>query len=172
MRTDPSPSPNVDQLRHVRWIGEGSAAGKSTVARRLAGAYGLRVYSSDDTTADHALRTSPDTHPLLHAFLGMSMDERWLNRPPSEMLRTFHGFRGEAFELIVEDLLALPGNQVILAEGFRLLPRLVAPLLSGARHAVWLIPVRSSAARRFGRVVPSTTSRGKHRILSELWTTS
>ncbi len=90
--------------------------------------------------ADHALRTSPDAHPLLHAFLGMSMNERWLNRPPSEMLKTFHSFRGEAFELIVEDLLAVPSNQVVLAEGFRLLPRLVAPLLSGPRQAVWLIP--------------------------------
>ncbi len=90
--------------------------------------------------AQHARRSSPDAHPLLHAFLGMSMDERWLNRPPSEMLRTFHSFRGEAFELIVEDLLAIPDDQVVLAEGFRLLPRLVAPLLSGPRQAVWLIP--------------------------------
>ena len=44
------------------------------------------------------------------------------------MFKTFHWFAGEGFELIVEDLLALPKEQPILVEGFRLLPRLVARL--------------------------------------------
>lgn len=56
------------------------------------------------------------------------------------MLETFHWFRGEAFDLIVEDLLALPSNQRIIVEGFRLLPRLVEPLLARRSQAVWLIP--------------------------------
>jgi hypothetical protein len=76
----------------------------------------------------------------MHAFLAMDIDERWLNRSPSVMLETFHGFQGEGFELIVEDLLALPSEPPILAEGFRLLPRLVAPLLSRSNQAVWLVP--------------------------------
>jgi hypothetical protein len=67
------------------------------------------------------------------------MDERWANRSPEVMLDTFHWFRGEAFELIVEDLLGLPAEPVVV-EGFRLLPELVAPLLADRRHAVWLLP--------------------------------
>lgn len=129
-----------EKLRHVRWIGGGSGAGKSTIARTLANEHGLRLYSSDDTIADHARRSSPSVHPLLHEFLAMDMDERWVNRPPSVMLETFHGFQGEAFEFIIEDLLALPDDPPILAEGWRLLPRLVAPLLSRPEQAVWLIP--------------------------------
>jgi hypothetical protein len=74
------------------------------------------------------------------AFHDMNMDERWLNRPPELMLETFHWFRGEAFDLIIEDLLALPADQGALVEGFRLLPRLVKPLLSSSHRAVWLIP--------------------------------
>lgn len=70
----------------------------------------------------------------------MDMDERWLNRDPRTMFETFHGFQGEGFDLIVEDLLALPADAPVLAEGFRLLPRLVAPLLTGRRGAVWLLP--------------------------------
>jgi hypothetical protein len=70
----------------------------------------------------------------------MDMDERWVNRPPSVMLKTFHGFQGEGFHLILEDLLALPEEPPILAEGYKLLPRLVSPLLSGPTQAVWLIP--------------------------------
>jgi hypothetical protein len=56
------------------------------------------------------------------------------------MLETFHWFRGEGFNLIIEDLLRLPTSRPIIAEGFRLLPRLVKPLLSAKHHAVWLLP--------------------------------
>jgi hypothetical protein len=55
----------------------------------------------------------------------MSMDERWVNRSPETMLETFHWFRGEGFGPIVEDLLALPAEPGVVAEGFRLLPHLV-----------------------------------------------
>ncbi len=70
----------------------------------------------------------------------MDMDERWLNRSPETMLESFHWFQGELFGLIVEDLLRLPAEPGVIAEGFRLLPRLVKPLLSGPGHAVWLLP--------------------------------
>ena len=70
----------------------------------------------------------------------MDMDERWVNRPPHTMLETFHWFRGEGFGLIVEDLLRLPREPGVIAEGFRLLPRLVKPLLSAPARAVWLLP--------------------------------
>ena len=68
------------------------------------------------------------------------MDERWVNRSPETMLETFHWFRGEGFGLIVEDLLRLPRRPGVLAERFRLLPRLVKPLLTLPSHAVWLLP--------------------------------
>jgi 2-phosphoglycerate kinase len=128
------------RLRHIRWIGGGSGAGKSTIARQLAANHGLYLYNSDAVMADHARHSTPADAPLLHAFIAMDMDERWANRSPEVMLETFHWFAGEGFELIVEDLLALPKEPPILAEGFRLLPRLVAPLLSHSDQAVWLIP--------------------------------
>ncbi len=130
-----------ERLRDVYWIGGGSGAGKSTVARRLAEQYGLGVYATDDAMPDHARRSGPEDSPFLAAFAAMDMDERWVSRSPQVMLETFHWFRGEGFGLIVEDLLSLaePGPGVI-AEGFRLLPRLVQPLLADRGHAVWLLP--------------------------------
>lgn len=128
------------QLKHVYWIGGGSAAGKSTIARRIAAQHGLHVYSSDDVMADHARRSSPDDSPLLHSFMEMDMDERWVNRSPKTMLETFHWFRAEGFNLIVEDIVALPREPGIIVEGFRLLPHLVKPLLSEPCRAVWLLP--------------------------------
>lgn len=165
-----------DRLRHVRWIGGGSGAGKSTIARRLADGHGLRLYSSDDASDDamseHIHRSNPADEPLLHAFLAMDMDERWVNRSPTVMFETFHWFQGEGFDLMVEDLLALPEEPPIVAEGFRLLPRLVAPLLSLPNQAVWLVPTpgfRRTAfdSRGFTWDIPRKTS-NPERALSNL----
>lgn len=160
------------RLRHIRWLGGGSGAGKTTIARTLAAEHGLQIYSCDATIAAHASRLTPDEAPLLHAFLSMDMDERWLNRSPEVMLATFPWFAGEGFGLIVDDLLALPLEPPIIAEGFRLLPRLVAPLLSLPRQAAWLAPTpafRSSAFERRGFTweIPNKTSQPQ-RALSNL----
>jgi hypothetical protein len=128
------------ELGHVYWLGGGSGAGKSTIARRLAARHGLRLYDTDAMMADHASRTSEENGPYLTRFIDMTMDERWLNRSPEAMLDTFHWFRGEGFGLIIEDLLRLPSKPRILVEGFRLLPRLVQPLLAVPHQAVWLLP--------------------------------
>jgi len=127
------------RLRHVRFIGGGSGGGKSTVARRLAAKHGLQLYLTEQFS-EYVAQTTPADAPLLHAFVAMDMDERWLNRSPHVMFNTFHGFQGERFDLVIEDLLALPRKPPILVEGFTLLPRLVAPLLSGPGQAVWLVP--------------------------------
>jgi 2-phosphoglycerate kinase len=128
------------RLRHVYWIGGGSGAGKSTIARRMAARHGLRLYATDDVMSDHAGRSTPEDSPFLREFMAMDMDERWVNRSPETMLETFHWFRGEGFGLIVEDLLRLPREPGVIVEGFRLLPRLVKPLLAVPGHAVWLLP--------------------------------
>ena len=129
-----------EKLQHVYWIGGGSGAGKSTIARRVAIQHGLRVYATDEVMADHARRSTPENSPLLHKFIAMDMDERWVNRSAKTMLETFHWFKGEGFNLIIEDLLGLPREPAVIAEGFRLLPRLVEPLLSIRDQAVWLLP--------------------------------
>jgi 2-phosphoglycerate kinase len=128
------------RLRHVYWIGGGSGAGKSVIARRVAARHGLSRYATDDVMPDHAHRSAPGDCPFLSEFAAMDMDERWVNRSPETMLETFHWFRGEGFGLIVEDLLRLPTEPGVIVEGFRLLPRLVKPLLAVPGHAVWLLP--------------------------------
>lgn len=128
------------RLGHVYWIGGGSGAGKSTIARRLAARHGLRLYATDEVMTDHGRRIVLADSPFLARFAAMDMDERWVSRSPETMLETFHWFRGEGFGPIVEDLLRLPERPGVIAEGFRLLPRLVQPLLAGPSHAVWLCP--------------------------------
>ncbi|MGC9540381.1 hypothetical protein [Streptomyces sp. UG1] len=164
-----------ERLRHVYWIGGGSGAGKSTIARRIADRHGWRLYATDDVMQDHARRTTPQQAPLLHQFIAMDMDERWVNRSPQVMLDTFHWFRGEAFGLIVEDLLRLPREPRIVVEGFRLLPHLVKPLLAAPEHAVWLLPtpefrqaaIRSRAAPGEGFVWQTSDPERAGRNLAE-----
>lgn len=127
-------------LEQVYWIGGGSGAGKSTIARRIAERNALRLYSTDDAMSDHAERSHPRTSPYLHQFAAMDMDQRWVERTPAAMLETFHWFQGEGFELIVEDLVGQPQAPPTIIEGFRLLPSLVKPLITELSHAVWLLP--------------------------------
>jgi hypothetical protein len=129
-----------ERLGHVYWIGGGSGAGKSTIARRLAARHGLRLYATDEVMRDHARRSTVADSPLLAEFAALDMDERWVSRSPDTMLETFGWFRGEGFGLIVEDLLRLPDQPGVIAEGFRLLPRLVQPLLAVPGRAAWLCP--------------------------------
>lgn len=149
------------RLQHVYWIGGGSGAGKSTIARRIAAQHGLPVYSTDEVMPDHASRSTPEDAPYLSRFKTMDMDERWVHRSPEIMLETFPWFRGEGFGLIVEDLLCLLADTGVIAEGFRLLPYLVKPLLAEPGHAVWLLPTpefRRAAFDRRGWEIPQKTS--------------
>jgi 2-phosphoglycerate kinase len=129
-----------EQLQQIYWIGGGSCAGKSTIANRIAAQHGLRVYATDDAMADHAGRSSPADCPLLHRFMAMDMDQRWVNRSPETMLDTFHWFRGEGFNFIIDDLIQFPREPRVIVEGFRLLPHLVKDLLTVNSRAVWLLP--------------------------------
>jgi 2-phosphoglycerate kinase len=139
-----------DRLGHVYWLGGGSGGGKSTIAGRLAARHGLRLYATDAAMADHGRRITAQDAPFLSEFAAMDMDERWLLRSPRTMLETFHWFRGEGFGLIVEDLLRRPAEPGVIAEGFRLLPCLVQPLLARADHAVWLLPTPGFRRAAFG----------------------
>lgn len=138
----------AQRLSHVYWIGGSSGSGKTTIARCLASHYGLCLYDTDAVMPAHARRMPADSAPYLSTFAAMDMDERWVNRSPDEMLQTFHWYHGEGIDQIITDLLQLPTDRPVVAEGFRLLPDLVKPLLADTRKALWLLatpPFRKAA---------------------------
>ena len=137
----PSPVDLRAHLRHVLWIGGGTGAGKSSVAIALAERHGLTRYNYDWHDArDHTERTRADRHPHRAAFLAMSLDERWVVRSPEEMATAEVAEMAERFELVIEDLLALPTDRRVIADGFGLLPELVHPVIESPRQAIWLLP--------------------------------
>jgi hypothetical protein len=145
----------MDQLDHIRWLGGGTGAGKTTVASELAERYGLSIYSADAAIRVHSCKLSATAAPLLECFRRMSMNERWVQRDPDEMYRTFPWFHGEGFDLLLEDLRSLPTHTITLAEGVRLMPHLVGPLLSQPSDGVWLIPTPEFRRAAFAERGPS-----------------
>lgn len=125
-------------LGHVLWLGGSACAGKTSVARRLAAVYGLRVYHCDDAFEDHRRRADPARHPGFCRIMDMSGPELW-RQPVTRQVRDLTAFYRDQMAMIVEDLCGLRGGGPVLAEGAGLEPGLVAPYLANPRRALWLI---------------------------------
>jgi 2-phosphoglycerate kinase len=126
-------------LANVYWIGGSPCSGKSSIANALAAAYGMQQYECDQAFYRHAKAIRPDQQPTFHAILQLSNDALWM-RPVEQQTAAEIATYREEFPLILEDLLALPRSQPILAEGAALLPELVAPLLINIQQAIWIVP--------------------------------
>lgn len=130
------------RLRHVLWIGGATDTGKSTIAQNLASRYGIYVYHYDKTDVEHHEKLAKTNLEIRH-FLNTSLDERWVYPEPETLLaRSLKSF-SLRFPIVLEDILALPSDKPIIAEGFGFLPELVHPLLSSHYQAVWLIPTET-----------------------------
>ena len=140
-----------ERLSHVLWIGGGPQAGKTTLSRLLAGKWDLKIYNLDW----HAVREH-DRRPshLITAFQHLSMDERWALPSADELLTRSIAMWEEGFDLVLEDLLALPRSRTIVAEGPGAFPWCVAPVVNSTGHAIFLVPTRERrevvASRRWG----------------------
>lgn len=133
-------------LSRVLWMGGVQWAGKTTVSRLIAVRHPLIHYAYDYHDArDHSARArrEPERYPrraALLATLDRGADELWVRRTPTEMAaNTLLDFR-ERFDMVLDDLAAIPLGVPILAEGWGLRPELVAPYLTSPRQALFLVP--------------------------------
>lgn len=130
----------MTELANIRWIGGGTGSGKSSIAIALAERHGLERYNYDWHDArDHSERTRADRHPVRAAFLAMTVDEQWIDRTPRQMADEAIAEFAERFEMVLDDVAALTADRVI-ADGFGLLPELIASVDADRRHAIFLLP--------------------------------
>mgnify|MGYP001825371936 CR=1 FL=1 len=126
-------------LSHVLWIGGATNTGKTAISQIIAERRGLQLYNDDRHDLPQMKRLA-QAKSRYRAFLAASPDENWVRPEPADLLRfTLQAFQ-DRFPLVVEDLLALPGEPMLVAEGHGLTPELISPVLSSERQAIWLVP--------------------------------
>jgi hypothetical protein len=157
----------AQKLPHVLWIGGSPCSGKSTIAHTLTRSYVFLDYHLDAWSNNHFARRIAEGDAEASAFLKMSMDERWIQRPVEELVREVLTSWTNDFSLVIEDLLALPKGNVIVAEG-NFFPACVAPYLSSAYQALWLVPTDSFCEQgRRQRQVELSTRQKRHGVYNE-----
>jgi hypothetical protein len=137
-------------LAHVLWISGAPDAGKTSVVTMLVEKYGLQVYSCDEHAEDHWLNhISQDPASFGHTWLSLSLDERWL-QPPETQLQNVLQITEDDFPFVVGDLLKMSKAPLIMVDG-NIPPKLVEPLLTTNQQAIWLVPTDSFYRASFFR---------------------
>lgn len=139
-----------EELAHTFWIGGSPCSGKSSIARILSKKYGLQVYSCDDQYEAHLKRAIPGKHPRMSRASGSTWDDVWMH-PVEYLIEREFAFYHEEFEMIIEDLLTLPSDTPICAEGAALLPECVLPLLNDHSQAIWIVPTEQFQRQEYAR---------------------
>ena len=136
-------TPTIRQnLAHVFWMGGSPCSGKSSIAELLSRRHELQYYHCDGAFAEHGRRVTALGQPTFHKLLSMTWDEIW-TRPVDIQLREEIAIYREEFDMILDDLLALPTSPPILAEGTALLPDCVNDVLENHNQAIWIVPSES-----------------------------
>lgn len=125
---------------HVRWIGGGTGAGKSTVSRLLAERYRLAVYDGDKAGSRHFRHCDERRQPYMAALMRLSPEERSTGRTAEEVFAAMPSRHGETFPFVREDLRAMTGRGPVLVDDFSNRPSEIAPLLTWPEQAVFLLP--------------------------------
>lgn len=139
-------------LQHVLWIGGGTDAGKTSIARAIASRYGLQVYHYDRNESSHIERLINAGSIYFQKLVTKTaagywelgdVDEYWVLRSPEVMAQETIVSWKERFPLVVEDLQAMPKEPLIIAEGPGLFPECVYRVLRSPPQAIWLVPTET-----------------------------
>jgi hypothetical protein len=148
-------------VKHVLWIGGAPAAGKTSVATRIARRHGLRWYGADTRTWEHRDRAIRAGSTAAIRWEAMTPAQRTETGPPAELLeRSLHHERGP---MVVDDLQALPSSPLVVADG----STLPAGAVPDRSRAAWLIPTPEFQQARLDERKVSRGTRDLYRALAQ-----
>src|SRR5690242_13534786 len=104
-------------LSHVLWIGGSPCAGKSTIGHNIARSHVFLGYFLDPMARNHLKRRLAQDDEKMAAFLKLTMDQRWVERLVDTLVEEVLESWPKEAQLAVEDLLAMPKDWFIVAEG-------------------------------------------------------
>jgi hypothetical protein len=107
------------------------------MARRLARAHGLRLYSADTRTWLHRDRALAAGVEAAEWFESLSPSERWDRSDDTLWEMSLHVERGP---MVVDDLRALPPAPIVVAEGSTLPASVVSSGVADPWRVLWLLP--------------------------------
>lgn len=133
-----SPESTVNRFDHVYWLGGNGCSGKSTIANILAQRFPFEIYHGDGWRK-HIPRAKPDNHPLMCQIRdGLYGKEDLFMSPPEQQVHGMTKLYRENFSFVLQDLEAMPEDQLVLVEGGQMLPELVQTV-AGPSHCIFLI---------------------------------
>ena len=154
-------------LSHVLWIGGSPCAGKSSIGHTIERTHVFLGYHLDAMARNHLARRLAEGDPEMEAFLKMSMDQRWVQRPVEALVQETIRSWSKEFLLTIEDLLAMPKEWFIVAEG-NFFPECLAPYLSSPHQAIWLVPTPAFCNQiRRRRAAEQVARRARHGVANE-----
>lgn len=136
----------AQQLSHVLWIAGSPCSGKSTISHTITRIYVFVDYHVDAWARNHFARRAAAGDAEATAFVKMSTDQIWIERSVETQFQETVTSWTKEFDLVIEDLLALPKDNLIVAEG-NFFPAYVAPYLSSPQQAIWLVPTDDFCAQ-------------------------
>lgn len=139
-------SEKAQSLSHVLWIAGSPCSGKSTISHTIARIYVFIDYHADAWARNHFARRVAAGDPEASAFLKMNMNQRWIERSVETLFQETVASWTKEFSFVIEDLLALPKDNFIVAEG-NFFPACIAPYLSSPHQAIWLVPTDDFCGR-------------------------
>lgn len=150
--------------RRVLWLGGGQWAGKTSVARELSARHGLHHYQYDyhDARGHYARAAAePARFPRRFAFQQALADDpnrAWVTPTPRDLADWTLEICAERFQMVLEDLDALPRDRQVIAEGFGLRPDLVATQIEDPREALFLVPTEAFRRVQGARLERATSA--------------
>src|SRR5581483_6824695 len=119
----------AQKLSHVLWITGSPGSGKSTISHTITRIYVFLDYHVDALARNHMARRIAAGDAGATAFMKMNVNQRWVERSVETLVQETIVSWTEDFHLVIEDLLAMPKECLVVAEG-NFFPACVAPYLS------------------------------------------